>query len=402
MNRLYRMRYVLWIGLVWLCGPVFSEASDELFIQKALDSPAKINFRNKTLEDVFAQVGKDLGVPLQPEASALDQLPYGQLTQMESVQLEGMAWRDALRELLKPLALMYQVGKDRIYIVGTRELIRQPRRLNLAELSALVTLQNIRLNDSEDKLLKQIRDVSKTKFDLIEFGRRMEKVEKDIAEDILTEHPIPATQVLDRYSKRRGKELRILDATWYVRAEVEYGRAAAIYIEILPAQQLLLMKLDRRITVSYRNQPVQAILLDLARQANVEIRFEPGCLTLLEPRIRNSTSLEMQEATIKRAFEALVGVTGLEYELQPDHIRIQAGPNLIEMAKNRQPMVSSSSTNPAMSMLTMKIPGTEIEILFFVRKEDLEEMGLTEKFQQYYLDSVKAYFDFLQGYEPKK
>ncbi len=402
MNRRYRMGYVLWVGLVWMCGPAISEASDELFIQKALDSPARINFRNKTIEEVFAQVSKDLGVPLQPEASALDQLPYGKLTQMESVQLEGMAWRDALRELLKPLALMYQVGKDRIYIVGTRELMRQPRRLNLVELSALVTLQNTRLNDSEDELLKQIYQVSKTKFDLIEFGRRKEEADKDIVKDILTKHPEPATQVLDRYSKRRGKEQRLQDATWYVRAVVEYGRATTLNIEILPAQQLLLMKLDRRITVSYRNQSVQKILLDLARQANVEIRFEPGCLTLLEPRVRTSTSLEMQEATIKRAFEALVGMTGLEYELEPDYVQIQASPTLLEMAKNRQSLASSSRTNPAMSVIITKIPGTDLETMIFVRKEDLEEMGLMEKFHQYYLDSVKSYFNFLQEFEPKK
>ena len=401
MINVYRYRYILCIWLVCMCGPAFSGASDELFIQKALDTPAKINFRNKTLEEVFAQVGKDLGVSLQPEVSALDQLPYGQLTEMESVQLEGMAWRDALRELLKPLSLTYQVGKDRIYIVGTRELMRQPRRLNPLELSALVTLQNIRLNDSEDELLKQIREVSKTKFDLIELGRRVKKAEKDIAKDILTEHGESAPQVLDRYSKQRGRKQRVLDATWYVRAEVEFGRATAINIEILPTQQLLLMKLDRRITVSYRSQTAQAILLDLARQANVEIRFEPGCFALLEPRIRNSTSLEMQEATIKRAFEALVGITGLEYELMPDHVRIQASENLLEMAKNSQPALSSS-TNPAMTAITITIPGTEMEVMFFVRKEDLEEMGLLEKFQQYYLDSVKAYFDFLQDYEPKK
>jgi hypothetical protein len=403
MMSVYRNRTIIFVLLLFICVPAYSQASDELFIQKALDAPAKINFRDKTLEEVFAQVGKDLGVTIQPEISALDLLPYGQLTKMQSVQLEGMAWRDALRELLKPLALTYQVGKDRIYILGTRELMRHPRRLNLVELSALVTLQNTRLNDSEDKLLKQIREVSKINFNLIEFGRREEKADKDIAEDFLTEHGEPAPKVLDLYSFQRGRKQRILDATWYVKANVEFGRASAINIEILPAQQILLMKLDRRITVSYRNQPAQSILLDLARQANVEIRFEPGCFSLLDPRVRNSTSLEMQEATIKRAFEALVGITGLEYDLKPDHVWIMAGQNLKDMAQMQRVAEGGSSLdNPAMSVIIMKIPGTEIETMIFVRKEDLEEMGLMEKFHTYYLESVKAYFDFLQKYEPQK
>ena len=40
--------------------------------------------------------------------------------------------------------------------------------------------------------------------------------------------------------------------------------------------------------------------------------------------------------------------------------------------------------------------------MIFVRREDLEEMGLLEKFHQYYLGTVKAYFNFLEDFEPPK
>lgn len=403
MIRVCRNRYLLCTVLAWMCGTGYSQVPDELFIQKALHSPATIHFQNITLENAIAKVSASLGVPLEPEPSALNQLPGGPLLLIESVQLEGMTWRDALRELLEPLSLTYQVGTNQIYILGTPELMRQPRQLNLMELNALVTLQTIQLNDSEDNLLKQIRELSKLPFEWIEFGDWEEKAEKDITERILTKHPTPAVQVLDRYSRSRGKKKKqpIQNATWYVRESAENSRAPVMYIEILPAEQLLLMKLDRRTTVSYHNQPAQKIFLDLAQRANVEIRFEPGCLALLEPRTRNNILLEMQTATIKGALDALEGMTGLEYKLQADHIRIQASANLVEMAKRRQLMTRSSGTNPAMTVITVKVPGTEMEVMMFVRKEDLEEMGLQGKFQQYYLDSVKTYFDFLKKYEPK-
>lgn len=402
MVRVCRNRYIVCMVFLWLCGTSYSQVPKEVFIQKALDSTAKIRLENLTLEEVLQEIGTRLGVVLHPEASAMAQLPGGQLLQIDSVQLEGMPWREALREFLCQLGLTYQVGADRIYILGTPELIRHPRRLNRSELNALVALQTVRLNDSETKLLNQLRELLKIRFELIEFGRWEEKADKDVAEDILTKHPLTAVEVLDRYSTKRGREKSkpVRDTTWYLREETDNGRGSTIYIEILPSEKLLSMKLDHRITVSYRNQPVQTIFLDLARHSNLELRFEPGCLSLLDPQIRNSTSLEMQEATIQRAFDVLVGMTGLEYEVQADHIRIQAGATLVEMAKNRQPTASSSRTNPAMTVITIKIPGTDMEAMMFVRKEDLEEMGLQEKFQRYYLDSVKAYFDFLQNYEP--
>ncbi|MBN1846008.1 MAG: STN domain-containing protein [Sedimentisphaerales bacterium] len=375
--------------------PAASEPT-ALLIQKSLDGPAAINFQNITLAAAFDQVGRALEVPLEPEQSALDLLPYGELTQLQSVQLQGMSWRDALRELLKPLALTYEVGQDRIFIIGSAELKRQPRRLNMIELAALVSLQTAPLNDSEDKLLKQIRQITQTNFNLVEFGRRAEEAEKDIAEKILTRAPQPASQVLDRYSNRLGHEQRVSDATWYVRADMAFGRADSIDIMLVPAQQLLLMKLDRRVTSSYDHLPVHVILQDLASKSNVPFRYEPGCFGLLEDSVRNNTSLVMREGTVKTALDALSGLTGLEYEIEPDGLRIQAGETLRQLAQTRQS--TSRTSNPTVSVITVKIPGTEMETMIFVRQEDLEEMGLTEKYRRFYLDSVKSFFDYLVKY----
>ena len=104
-----------------------------LLIEKALDEPASIRLKQITLEDVFVRLSQQIGVMIDLEQAgpALDQLPYGRLTQIESAQIQGLSWRNALKELLKPFSLTFQAGNDRIYILGTPELMRQPQRLVL-------------------------------------------------------------------------------------------------------------------------------------------------------------------------------------------------------------------------------------------------------------------------------
>ncbi len=259
-------------------GP--ADTTEMLLIEKALDDPAEISLTRVTLGDALQNLSSAIGVNFEADEMAVGKLPYGHLTPLEAVEFQGVSWREALTELLRPLALRFQVGRDRIYILGTKELVRQPRRLNLSELNALVRLQNSVLNDKEDKLLKQLRTVTGLKFGLVINGQRQEKAKESYTEDILNKTYQKATSVLDAYCRRLGGHL-----VWYVRAEPanSNGRTAIsqpgarIDIIVVPAMELVRLKLDRRIDIEYRNQPVQTILQDLARHGQVNITFEPGC-----------------------------------------------------------------------------------------------------------------------------
>jgi len=365
-----------------------------LVIEKVLDEPASINFRNLNLEDAFDRLSKDTGITfdISQAQSAIAQLPYGRLTPLDA-QISGLTWREAIGELLKPLALRFQPGSDRVYIIGTDELIRQPRRLNRVELNAIVQLQNTNLNDSESKLLKQIRQATRLNFGLMVNSERKEKADKDHSKKILSSFPQSANKVLDAYSKRL---IRRGPGTWYIRAELENGRADIIDIVIVPAKKLIEMKLDRRINIDYRNIAAQTILGDLADQAGLTISFEPGCIGLLDENIRQDCSLVMRGGTIKSALEALAGLTGLAYDYDQGGIHISSSDTLRQSAL-AQPR-RTSRTNPLICIITSKVAGTDFETMILIRQKDLEAGGLLEKYQQLRQDELAQFIRYLQDY----
>jgi hypothetical protein len=369
-------------------------------IEKVLEEPAQINFKEISLENAFFNLEKTTGIKFDTDQArtAISLLPFGQLTEITAT-LQGMSWRNALQELLKPLALRYQTGQDRIYILGTPELLRQPRRLNLNELNALVRLQTNNVNDSEKKLLKQLRDVTGLPYGLIENSIRKDETEKDIVEKIVSSVPQPASRVLDLYCQRVLRSSKGA-ATWYIRAETDSGRTSLIDIVILPAKDLVEMKLEQRINIKYKNQSIQTILQDLAQQAAVNISFEPGCIALLSDDVRDNSTLVMHAGTIKDALEALSGMTGLGYNYDADGIHISASETLRNVSAYQK--TSSSSSNPLICTITEVLPGTSLETMFFIRKEDLEKEGLMETYKTLYENRVESFMNFLRQYKQKE
>jgi len=401
MNNSWRVSLYIFVFLMTF-GALISicpgQQISAVFIEKALDDPAKIDYRNITLEDAFDSLRKQIGIPFEVDRTALAQLPYGQLTTLSSVQLQGMSWRDALRELLKPLALTFQPGADRIYILGTDALMRQPRRLNLIELDSLVRLQNSNLNDSDKNLLHQIRQITNTSiFRLIEIDQHVEKAHPDSVNKSLSSYAQPASKVLDIYSRRVLPNKYKLEqpGAWYIRADMVNGQSTSIDIVILPAVDLNLLKLQRRINISFKNQPIQNILYELANQGALGINFEPGCFTLLDENLVNNFSLTMRNATIKDAFEEIAGLTGLDPKPVPDGIHILAGKTLLEKAAERERQAAQAA-NPLACVIIAKLPGTEFETMIFVREEELRQAGVLEKYREFQKKNIAEFIRFLR------
>ena len=390
------------IGFLILFGAGISvcpaQQISAVFIEKALDDPAKIDYRNITLEDAFDSLRKQIGIPFEVDQTALAQLPYGQLTTLSSVKLQGMPWRDALRELLKPLALTFQPGADRIYILGTKALMRQPRRLNLIELDSLVRLQNSNLNDSDKNMLGQIRQITNTSiFRLIEMDNPVDKAHQNTAEQSLSYYPPSAAKVLDLYSRRvlYNKYKQDQPGTWYVRADMINGQTTSIDIVILPAKDLNLLKLQKRIDKSFTNKPIQDILYELANLGALEINFEPGCFTLLDENLVNNFSLSMRSATIKDAFEEISGLTGLAHDVLPEGIHISAGKPLLQQAAERERQAAQVA-NPLACVVIVKIPNTDLETMIFVREEVLRQAGVLEKYRDFQKKNIEKFIRFLR------
>jgi len=371
-----------------------AEQAEGALIEKALDGPAAINLTKVTLAEALAEFSGKMAVTIDIDEPAMGKLPHGRLTELASVQLEDLSWREALSELLKPLALRFQTGQGRIFILGTAELLRQPRRLRLTELDALVKLQNNTLTDEEEKLLKQLREVTGVRFGLVVNGRRREKADRDITKEILNDTHQRATRMLDLYCRalaRRGP------MTWYIQAQGQNGTDRKVDIVILRYVDLMAMKLDQQISIEFSSQPVLRILHELAQAGGVSIRFEPGCLALLDEDLRENCSLVLRSGTIRSALEALASMTGLVYSVKEDGIGIAASENLRASAAARAQQTTRATRSPLACVLMAELPGTELETMIFVRHEDLEEEGLLETFEQIRKERVGELLDFLRG-----
>lgn len=400
-TRTYRiLGFTLLVGIMaTTLSPAYGDADINPFlIEKALDGPAQIDLKNITLEDVFTKLGREIGVRIdvQQATVALAQLPYGKLTQIESARLEGMTWREALIELLKPFALTFQIGSDRIYILGTNELMRQPHRLNMAELEALVLLQTTLLDSKSDNLLQQIRTRTNIKFSLFVHGKPLDRIEREDGQRILSRGPLPASVALDLYGQRifrRGQP-----STWYIQGQGESGQISRIDIHVVNIGQLIEMKLDQRIDIEFKSQPIQEILHSLAQRAAINIRFEPGCIALVDAHLRENCSLVMHSGTIKHALEALSGMSGLEYSFNEEGLLIRAGENMVALVGSTGTSTTNEPSDPLMCIITMDVPGADYETRILIRESDLKKEGLLEKFQQVQQQKLQKFMQNLRDY----
>ncbi len=366
-------------------------------LEAKLDGKAEIQLKNVTLREAFDRIEQKTGIvfSLDSARGAIELLPYGEQTQI-SATLEGMAWRAGIRDILKPLALTYELGENQVYILGTKELSQQPKRLGLEELNAIVKLQQITLTRREEKILRQIEQVSGISFGVILNGERRKELDDDIAETILTNHPQRATEVLDLYANRCGKMEHDRAAwSWYVRG----GEGDGLDIVFLPAKEISLMKLERRVTREFKNVPLQTILQELTEHAGMTAEFQPGCIGMLDESVRNRSSLVIRGGTVRSALEALEGLTGLAYDpYDLNRLRFSAGEGIKNLSPDR-PM-PTTSTNPTLGSLSVKVPGTDLETMIVIREQMLRDAGVWEKYQQMRQDNMKEFLEYLKNYTP--
>lgn len=378
----------LLLTLLWM-QPAALRANEQL-MQQALDQTSQISFSDITLEEAAAQISQRLGVPIELDPAAVAQLPHGHATRL-AIRMEGISWREALTELLKPLALEFQAGRDRIYVVGSEELMRQPRRTTIAELDALVKLKQTRIVAGEMDFFDQLEQLGGTKFAMEIDGQMQSDLPRVMIKRLSNGMPVSAARLLDLYGKDRFKNQPF---TWYLK-QTESGD---IQIVMLEPKDLVTLKLQRRVSAEYHRDNVARILNDLAAQASVAITYEPACLAMLDEDVRENCSLVLRSGTVQRALEALAGATGLEYSIDAEGIHIAASENLKEMALAKKTSFAPNYS-PTVCTITAPLPGTNMESFILLRQNELEELGLLEKYQQVRQDQIGQFIEFLRNFE---
>jgi hypothetical protein len=370
-----------------------AQAVDPFLIEKALDERADIELKKVTLGQALEQVGRKMGVRIGVESAgpAFAQLPYGHLSEIESAQLQGISWREALTELLKPFSLTYQPGDTKISILGSDDLMRQPRRLTMAELNALVVLQTKTLSNKSDNLLRQLRVTTGIEFGLVQDRLHKDEVDLGPHQTVLTAQPAPASEVLSRYAGtvwRKGES-----STWFVQGNVSEGRTTNINIVIINPKELVKMKLQRRIDLNFKNQPLQTILLDLANKAAVKLTLEPGSIGMVDPAQRDNCSLVASNNTIEQALEALSGLTGLEYYPDYDGVTVAAGDLLLTRKPGKVDLADRT-----VCILKVKLPDSDDELTILIRESDFKNAGIWDKYLQLRQENIAELMKMIRDY----
>lgn len=348
--------------------PAQTEEGIAAAIEQALDEKIDISLPNRTIRSALDELGNQTGVRIVVERSALPRLPYGEQTQVNA-QINDVTLRDALRALLTPIGLEFEVRRDALHVSATPPLRRIVRRATWDELDTIRRLYTTPWSDELwASLPVQFQDTAmedKSARDAIrELGHRAGAG--------------TAAEVLELSCNQKHW-------TWYPSGKM---------IVILPQTQQVLRQLNRRVSLRFFNTPLSDVLLDLGREADVLVRMEPGALASVPAQAAQAFSLNIENVSVQQALEVVSGTTGLGYTADEKGIRIEASRLGATVAPpsttSASDLLKAMQANPIVGMLTLKGENGVPDFSFFVRESDLPP-NLNEARKQKLDAAIKAF-----------
>ena len=351
-------RYLALLAMATLAIASAAPAQDVNNFQPALNRSVSLTIADAPISEVFQKLAQVTGVRFVIDADTLALLPYGAQTHL-AVTLQNITLRDALSRLLAPSALRWTLEKDGVHIVPGEALYRMTRRATFDELQLLGKLNTGRLEPGKP-VLEQLRQMTANPDLSLAF--RLGEVSQE---------------QVDRAAERAGKTLPASPAdyldmltapndwTWYVWSND---------IVILPRVKQVDRQLQKQVSLRYQNTQIESVLLDLARQARVQLEMAPGVLSTLPPDVRSNFNLMMADASVAQALEVISGATGLTFERTPQGILVQ--PSASAVGQGQATASVGGATTPATQpgrrfFVRMNVPvnGTIVEV--YLRAEEL-------------------------------
>lgn len=310
-------------------------------IEQALDQQVDLEIAEQPLSSAFELIGEKTGVKLTIRPQAVELLPYGSKT-IVSAKLKNVSLRQGLVGMLSNLAMTFHVRESDVAIEPTEPLRRICRRATWTELRQLKKLMTTPWSDDAVKGLQmhfQIRTGGDVRKEL------MDQAARDGTGGTIAE-------VLEAACDQ-------LDWAWY-----PWDNSIVVLTEVDQAARFV----DKPISVKYNHAALGDVLADLARQADLRLRLEPGVLKGLPEQTQQNFSLMMREATIRTALEMISGATGLAYEVTPKEIVIKHT-NVSRTAATQQATVIQSS-DPIVGEI--HVQGKDgMSYSFWIRQSDL-------------------------------
>ncbi len=310
-------------------------------IEQALDQQVDFTIEKQPLSSAFKLIGEKTGVKLTIRPNAVELLPYGDRTTV-SATIKGVSLREGLSQMLTHLGMKLHVREKDVEIVPVEPLRRICRRATWSELRQLHQL--LTTPYSAEAMAKlplnfNIRSSGDPKAQLLEEAKRI----------------------------GRGTLAEVLEAacgslgwTWYPWDN---------WIVVLPETEQVQRFLDRPITLKYNHAALADVLRDLAEQAALNLRLEPGVLKGLPVQTQQNFNLMMRDSTIGTALELISGATGLAYEVTPDELIIKH--TKTSKAAATQVATVIRSDDPIVGQVTVPDESGAYRFQFFIRESDL-------------------------------
>jgi hypothetical protein len=288
-------------------------------------------------------------------------LPWGDQTNI-TVKTERTTLRDALEAITRKLGLVFVLKDQNIELQPMPALTRIGRRATQQELKALDQLASTEAKLSTERpTVRQLIEAVDQK--LLEIKSPF-AIESRPGDNVVQEQVVFVARnaTLMDALEALAKETR---ATWY-----PWGKS----IVIVPKEDQIRNQLSRPITVRYPGTDVAQVLTELSQKAGVTFEIEPGAIQRI-PLTERRIKLELYDASIIKALEAIAGVTGLGYTVNEKGVYVFNASSATGIAP-RDPVIGMIQLDDNMQILvpTSQVPPDIQEYLRTRTKKQLEKI----------------------------
>jgi hypothetical protein len=352
--------YVL-VALLITATVALAQPQTSALINQQLDKPGFTIELNHVLPDAMRIIAQKTGVRIEATPGVWETLPWGDQTNI-TAKIDNTTLRDALEAITRKLGLTFELKDQAIELQPMPALARLGRRSTQQELQALDTLSSTPANlGTERPTVRQLIEAVDQK--LLEMKSPF-AIESRPGDNVVMDQPV--------FVARNATLLDALEAlhadtraTWY-----PWGKS----VVIVPKEDQVRNQLSKPLNVRYPGTDIVQVLTELSQKAGVQFEIEPGAIQRIPPESRR-IKLELYEASITKALEAIAGVTGLGYVVNEQGVYIWNTANTAT-GGSRDPIMGMIQLDNGMQILVpaSQIPPDMQEYLRTRTKRELDKI----------------------------
>lgn len=350
--------------LLALAAPIGAAAEQAATLQQALDQVTEFEVEEVPVGKAFQALTDQTGIQFFLAPETLDLLPYGEDTRV-SVEFENVPLREGLDQLLLPLGMSFEVASE-----GMRWL---PREDQPKMLEKLVTPEGVRVLP-KPALVRIGRRPTWEELDTLAFVRGvnwLEKKDRNALRDRLQFRGDAfswSTLALEAQRIGAGPGDEVLSLACESRGWTWFPEGDRIVV--LPAREQLRRQLQCGVSFRCTHRSLVEVLQQLARQAHVDIRHEPGVIASLPAQTRDNFSLLLQDVTAAEALDQIAAATGLGYRLDQNAV-VFYHPGAVASESADSGGAKSFAQDPFIAKLVLPAAPGEAQVEILIRKSEL-------------------------------